>query len=226
MFKSYWATNNVKSINSGTPFGGVFGIVLLGLLFAACRPEFSDKEIKGVLTVDKTQWGNDKLEIYDIDSKLTRFIYPGKKIIQIDQGMKSLDLTLMESGGVKLARLHIPLKHVNLEENKFAVEGQVINQTWDIAGQRQTRVLQVEYIPRTGFKECKFGDQNGLSGDLWEVVDVRYDYIIDFLNEVTKKPIGHFEALGEIKTNYKKVSLGSQCILPKKIIENVSEAFE
>ena len=98
----------------------ILSVSVLGSLFVltGCKEDFSDGEIRGILTVDKAQYGNDKLEVNDMDSKMTRFIYPGRKILKIDQGLSSTDIFIFESGMAKLARIAIPTSLIKTKEDK------------------------------------------------------------------------------------------------------------
>lgn len=201
-------------------------VLVLGsclVLMTGCD-SFSDKEIKGVLTVDKRQYGNDKLEVNDKDSRLTRFIRPGRKILKFEQGMSDFNLTIMESGGAKLARLEIPMSLVQKKDNNIFVEGRKIDQAWDISADKKYQLLQIEYVANRSSEPCQTKEGPGLKGSVWEVKDFRFDYVVHFQNEVTKKDIGLFVATGEQRTSTHNVHLKS-CQPLKKIIAT-SEAFK
>ena len=201
-------------------------IALLALLnTAGCKKDFSDSDIRGALTVDKSQYGNDKLEVNDTDSSMTRFIYPGRKILKIDQGIRKTNIFIFESGRAKLARIEIPSNLLLTKEDKsFFVEGRKINQAWNIKAERVLKTIRIDYAGHRGFKTCGIEGSEGVVGRAWEVTDWRHDYIIHFVNEVTGRDIGTFVAIGETKTTTKRVDTKSRCV--KKVnIYDTEEAF-
>ena len=159
-------------------------LFILGTL--GCREDFSDNEIRGVLSVDKAQYGNSMLEVNSENAAMIRFIYPGRKIIKISQGLLSTKINIYESGMANLSQIELPTKLLKATDDKsFFIEGRNINQAWNIKAERILKVIRTDYVNRASSNTCRVENQEGVVGSVWEVIDSRYDYVIHFINEVT-----------------------------------------
>jgi hypothetical protein len=192
-------------------------LLCLGLSLTGCKNIVEDGEIKGILTVDKSAFGNAYLEFNDPVSRQTRFIHPGKKIIQIGRsGVSKIEIVLMDSHRVQLGKLEVPSSAYQSKGQSFFVPAKSLNQNWDLQGQQKVVLIRTEALPRTGAKpcvvsKCEGGNCKGLIGPIFEVVDYRNDYEIHFSPEGTQLVWGKFLATGELKTEV-KIARASQCV--------------
>src|SRR5690606_13352669 len=79
-------------------------IFAIPFFITACQfSDFSEKQMKGYLTVNLKQMGNKYLEVADEDQdRKRRFIYPGKKIIEIkQQALGDMEVRIMDSRRVQ-----------------------------------------------------------------------------------------------------------------------------
>jgi len=179
---------------------------IFSLSLAGCKNLVEDNEIKGVLTIDKSAFGNDYLEFNDPDTQQTRFIHPGRKIIRMNRkGMSNLEITMMDSRQVQLARVVIPTKNFEMKDKSFFVDAKTLQQNWDMKGRQVQIPLKLEYHPKSGARSCKVqgcteGSCQGWTGPVWRVFDYRFDYEIQFHPQGTQLVWGSFKATGEFKT--------------------------
>lgn len=200
------------------------GLLAAALAFPGCEG-IQETEMKGILTVDKAQWGNDKLEVDDLDSHLTRFIYPGKKIMSVLPGRSGFyNLSIMDSRRVPLARFEIPSAAVDIKKNTFSAKSRDMHQVFGLAGARKKAIIRRDYIIKGG-RGCTTTEGSvGATGSVWEVVDYRYDYELRFTNEGTGKPMGVFVARGEVLSDDRETTL-TACAPLSKVYDS-QEAFQ
>lgn len=189
-------------------------LLLSTLVFlVGCKKPFTDSDIKGDLIIDPTQ--NGSIEIYDPAARKVRRLEAGRKFVEMKQGLRALSLRLMDAGRSQIVKLEIPLSKMTLQENEFFVEGQKIQQKWNLKGERKAYTLQVEHVRTSRSRGCQIDGQPGLSGQMWEVRDVRHFYEVRFINPVDLKEAALFKAQGEMETTAQMIWTGNQCRLFK-----------
>jgi hypothetical protein len=205
-------------------------ILSLTLLIASgCKEIIIDSEIKGVLSIDKRAAGNNYLEFEDKESKQTRFIHPGRKVIEFKKELSNYEMILMDSRRVQLGRIKIPTSAYSASENTFKLDGAKIGQAWDLAGTRKRVLLRREVHPASrrtkqcNPQNCDSQDCTGWIGAVWVVDDFRYDYSIEFL--MGSQPWGTFVATGSLQRVVEEESSYS-CLLNIQNFAAPKEIFE
>lgn len=208
----------------------VLAILSIGFL-GGCKEVMEDKEIKGILTTDKSAFGNKFLEFNDKESNLTRFIPEGPKIVQINKkGLNKIEIKLMEERRVQLGRIVLDNDAYSGDANNFVIKSRAMNQDWDLVGSTKTVPLMKETLPTRNSKICQLsnctGDKcSGLKGYVWFVNESRNDIEIKFLVPDTDKVWGHFKAKGS-RIVTASVVKSKECRPRKVIINEDKELFQ
>lgn len=166
------------------------------------------------------------LEVKDPESKLTRFILPGKKIISIKlSNFKTVaNVKIYESRRVQLATLTADLKKLDKPTGStLFIPANRIGQDWDLLAARRRFPLQTEYIATRSSKDC--AGQAGIKGHVWRVYDYRNDYDVKFLVAGTSKVWGELIATGQHQTQTEEVDL-AQCTQKITIHNQPKEAYQ
>lgn len=177
--------------------------------------------MKGILKVNRAQWGNEYLEVKDYESKITRFIHPGRKIIEISPGPTQTEVIIRDSRRVQLAVIRVPNKGFNSKNGTFYSFGPDIQQVFDLKGERKRVALTDSTLPKSGSVKCK----SGWTGTVWRVNEYRYDYIVHFVNRANGQDIGTFEATGEKRVAAQQVQT-RECLVPEVNYKAKEEIFQ
>jgi hypothetical protein len=162
-------------MKSGTLF---LPLVLGSLLLTGCEiTQFDDKEIKGILSTDKSAMGNEYLEVTDSETKVTRFIHPGKKIISVDRTGAKATIKIYDGRRVLLATVKADLKDVDGTSDRLYIPAERMGQNWDLVAFRTKVLLRRDVLETRASRKCS---GNQLRGSAWNVEDFRHDYEIEF----------------------------------------------
>lgn len=196
--------------------------------------KFSDKEMKGILTIHHNVYGSDKLEINDhLITGETRFLYPGRKIIEIDPGMNETKITIMDSVRVELASFYVPSDGFNSDTESFHFKDADIKQEWDLDGSRKKIWLRIDHIPLRNSESCTVPPQDcdagnpkndcrGIIGPGWQLEDTRFDYEVQFM--FNGQAYGEFRSAGETKTSIDRYRF-EKCV-PRSVDFGIKEGFD
>ena len=204
----------------------ILSLISISLL-TGCKEILEDKEIKGILVTDKAAFGNQFLEFNDKESNLTRFIHPGKKIVQIKKsGLSNVEIKLMDSSRVQLGKIILKKDAYVGDSGNFFIKSLDMNQDWDIRGTTKSITLKKEtyatrYSKKCQLKDCSGNSCEGLKGKVWFVEDKRNDFDIKFLVPNSNIVWGQFTAKGSLKTTAQTVDT-KEC-RPKQVIVNIDK---
>lgn len=207
------------------------------MLLSACRPDFEQFSIEGELIMGPAKgWRQLEIRSDKIDAnsqKYTKFINPGKKVIQISGGSRNASITIHTAGRVPIAKFEFPLSHFDPATETFSASSYELNQTYNIDGRRVRKVVRREYVPHAHpattcvVKRCyheidpvthKPVDKPcaGVRGNLWFVEDYRNDYVINFTILDPKDPanlVARFTGKSEVMQ--KSEDVGRQDCKPR-----------
>lgn len=206
-------------------------ILCFGGLFTGCKSVVEDGEMKGVLTVDKSAFGNAYLEFNDPESKQVRFIHPGRKIITIQRsGVSNLEISMMDARRVQLAKIKVPTSAFKAKTQTFSIPAKSLNQQWDLRGTQKLIPLRTEFHPTRFAIQCQMNNCSGSAcsgwkGQLFKVTDFRYDYELIFAPENTNLVWGRFVATGEHRTST-QIELHRSCQPAVTVYEASKELFQ
>jgi len=202
------------------------GLARLGfawvLMLSACKnlEDFQDRQIKGVLTVDKSAAGNAYLEVWDTELKDYRMLHPGRKIIEIDSGLRSIVIRIFDSRRVLLSTIRVPKSKVQFKNSQLFVSGMDMGQGWDLVGRSVSTPLTTEHYATRDSRSC--GSSGGLAGVVWQVVESQSEYIVEFRNLGSEKVWGQLRAKSEMQVSAHQVDLGRQCH-PKRVVHREAQ---
>ena len=202
------------------------------MLSFGCKHMVNEREARGTLTVNRAAVGNEFLEVPDKSARLTRFIRPGKKIIEINPGWSTITFNVLDSHRVRLATLNIPKKLYSYDDktDTFTMKTSQISDAdagghiiFDIVGKTQSKILRVEHVSQSTVERCQANCNgkacDGRIGNVWKVVDYRNDYTVNFMLKGTNVRYAQFTARGETLTESHLIRT-SDCVPRSQVFES------
>lgn len=212
------------------------------LVLSGCLNVPQEKEARGILTVNHSAMANTMLEFPDKTLRQTRFIHPGRKIIEIDRSGVSVKFRMLDSRRVQLAELDIPVSLFSQNRQRpeeFFIRSSQIPASqaggkvlFDIQGIVKTKLISIERTrTESNTKRCRVAQCSapqsceGVTGEFWEVKEERTDYVINFLVKSTQKVWAEFNAKGEMKVSARQM-ITRECLPEKTVyIKSNEEVF-